>query len=96
MAANTGKRPGKPALSEAEKAKRKEALKNENKGDKFRRIGQMRVPKALSALKGLANLANYDYTPEQRDKILKALQGAVQHVHAAFSGEKSAGEKFTL
>lgn len=58
---------------------------NETKAEKFARIAQSRTNKALAAiaaLGGLSSKANYDYTPEQWEKIYTALLGEINKVKA--------------
>ncbi len=75
-----GKPRGKKPLGDAEKAKRKAALANETKADKFRRVAKIRVPKALSSIRVIGNLSGsgYEYTSEQADKIAYALRSAIE------------------
>lgn len=52
----------------------------ETKADKFKRLAESRVSKALSAIAtigGLASKTNYEYTPEQVEKIIGALNAEV-------------------
>lgn len=59
-----------------------------DKAGKFRELATKRVNRTVHAIKLLANLANrssYEYTPEQADKLLTALQGAVDDVVHAFT-----------
>lgn len=65
------------------------ALPVESKAERFRRLANRRVPAAVKHIGYVANLgnhANYEYTPEQRDKILRALRDAVDTVERAFAG----------
>ena len=69
----------------------------ESRADKFRRLASRRVSKALNMLrqvKALANKRQYDYTKEQADKIVDALNDAVAKIHDAYHG--NTGEKSTL
>lgn len=90
------KRATKKPMTDAEKQARRDALKNESKSDKFRRLAKKRVPKALKSLKAVENLANYEYTDEQRDKILEVILSAGKRVHNAFSGDRAAEAEFTI
>jgi len=62
----------------------------ESKGDKFKRLASKRVVNAIQKIELITNLAapSYEYTPEQVEKILSALQGSVDKVKAAFSKQK--------
>lgn len=71
----------------------------ESKSAKFRRLAMRRVPKALKALTYVANLSNtaqYEYSQEQRDKILTVLKNAVRGVEDAFLNRKSEADGFSL
>lgn len=86
MAKNVRKSAGRKALTEEEKAARKEALKNEPKDVKFTRLGLPRMTKALSAIRQLGNLSTgqYSYTPEQIAKMRKALDAQIDETFAKF------------
>ena len=54
------------------------AKENETKAEKFIRIGEYRMNKAVDAIGRLENLANhgsYEYTQEQVDAIFQAFEG---------------------
>lgn len=70
----------------------------ESKSDKFKRLASKRVVNAISKIELITNLAGsgYEYTPEQVEKILNALQGSVDKVKAAFSKQKINKTVFTL
>ena len=70
----------------------------ESKSDKFKRLASKRVVNAISKIELLTNLAgsSYEYTPEQVEKILGALQGSVDKVKAAFSKQKIEKTDFHL
>jgi hypothetical protein len=71
----------------------------ENKADKFRRLANKRVPAAVKRLLQVANLGNraqYESTPEQRSKILKALNDANERVFQSFANEKPAVSGWSL
>ena len=56
------------------------AKENETKAEKFIRIGEYRMNKAVDAIGRLENLANrsfYEYTQEQVDAMFQALEGRV-------------------
>ena len=75
-----------------------ENVAGESKADKFKRLASKRVVNAISKVELIANLAGsgYEYTPEQVEKILTALQGAVDKVKAAFNKQKIEKTEFTL
>ncbi len=59
----------------------------ENKNEKFRRLAQARVNKTLKNLELIANLANkntYDYTKDEANHIIKALDKKVKEVRESF------------
>ena len=70
----------------------------ESKGDKFKRLASKRVVNAIQKIELITNLAapSYEYTPEQVEKILSALQGSVDKVKAAFSKQKIDKTTFKL
>lgn len=70
----------------------------ESKADKFKRLASKRVVNAISKIELITNLAgsSYEYTPEQVEKILGALQGSVDKVKAAFSKQKIEKTDFRL
>lgn len=73
-------------------------VSGESKADKFKRLAGKRVTNAISKVELIANLAgsSYEYTPEQVEKILTALQGSVDKVKAAFSKQKIEKTNFQL
>ena len=70
----------------------------ESKSDKFKRLASKRVVNAIQKIELITNLAapSYEYTPEQVEKILGALQGSVDKVKAAFSKQKIEKTDFRL
>ncbi len=73
-------------------------VKGESKSDKFKRLATKRVKNAISKVELIANLSgsSYEYTPEEVEKILNALQGSVDKVKAAFSKQKITKTEFEL
>ena len=62
------------------------------KEEKFRKLAESRVRKALKMIKLVANLANrahYDYTRGDAQKILKALQDEVSAARARFNSKNT-------
>ena len=69
------------------------------KAEKFVDLGKSRTTKAIAAiglLEPLANKAAYEFTAEQADKIVTALEGAVAEVKARFAGVKKTVAGFDL
>lgn len=70
---------------------------DETKAQRFVRLANARVTKALDAIAnigGLANPANYESTEEQRQKIINAIDGEMQNLVKRFnkpSGDTKAG-----
>jgi hypothetical protein len=60
---------------------------NETKAAKFKRLGGLRVAKAIKAIGLIGNLngSGYEYTPEQIDKMRTGLNNAVTNTLAKFS-----------
>lgn len=55
--------------------------------DKFRRLAQTRVNRAINDIRLIGNLSNrnnYDYTSEEVDKIFRALDSELKQVRARF------------
>ncbi|MFC1548706.1 hypothetical protein ACFL5E_01955 [Candidatus Omnitrophota bacterium] len=75
-----------------------ESAGGESKSDKFKRLATKRVKNAISKVELITNLAGsgYEYTPEEVEKILNALQGSVDKVKAAFSKQKITKSEFEL
>lgn len=65
---------------------------------RFVRIANKRIPKALKAVSGVANLAGASYTktPEQVKAIIAALTAAVAEVERKLSGTKAETGGFSL
>lgn len=77
----------------------KETAKVETKAEKFKRLAESRVEKALTAIaliRGLSNKGNYEYTPEQADKIGAALEAEVIKTVDAFKGKSVDAPGFSL
>lgn len=71
---------------------------NESKADKFKRLAQPRVTKALKALNQVQRLAGngYESNSEQQKQIVEALTGKVGAIREAFAGKKEAAATFVL
>lgn len=60
---------------------------HESKSDRFRRLAEQRVNRALKDLRLIANLANrnnYDYSDEEARILLSALEKELKVTRAAF------------
>ncbi len=71
----------------------------ENKHDKFKRLASQRVTNAIKKIELIGNLsgAGYESTPEEMEKIFKALQDTLEGVKDKFSKTKRAdSSKFEL
>lgn len=63
----------------------------ETKAEKFIRIGEYRINKALDAIGRLENLANrsaYEYTQEQAEAMFSVLEQRVADIKAKFTAAK--------
>lgn len=72
---------------------KEKAPAEETKSDKFKRIASGRTEKALDAISnigGLANPANYEYTPEQVAKIMSALEAELTKLGNRFKNPTAA------
>lgn len=81
------------ALNSGEIADRTPAAKaEETKADKFIRLGEYRMNKAIDAIGRIENLANrsaYEYTPEQVEAMFSVLESKVAEVKAKFTVTKN-------
>lgn len=71
----------------------KEAVnsRDESKAEKFVRIGEYRMNKAIDAIGRLENLANrsaYEYTSEQVEAMFSVLEKSVADIKAKFTAVK--------
>ena len=67
----------------------------ETKAERFVRVAEQRTQRAVDAIHSLTNCARrvcYDYTPEQVEQIIAALEAEVRRLQSAFTGEN----RFTL
>ena len=91
------------ALNSGEIADRTPAAKaEETKADKFIRLGEYRMNKAIDAIGRIENLANrsaYEYTPEQVEAMFSVLESKAKFTvtknkeNAAFSFGNKAGQE---
>ena len=68
------------------------AKENETKAEKFIRIGEYRMNKAIDAIGRIENLANrsaYEYTPEQVEAMFSVVESKVAEVKAKFTVTKN-------
>lgn len=68
------------------------AKKDETKAEKFIRLGEYRMNKAIDAIGRLEHLANksaYEYTPEQVEAMFSVLESKVAEVKAKFTVTKT-------
>lgn len=72
--------------------------KTETKSEKFVRLAQARVSKAVKAVYNIGNLGGtgYESTQEQRDKIVKALLDSVETVRVRLNKETTKPTGFSL
>lgn len=64
----------------------------ETKAEKFIRLGEYRMNKAIDVIGRIENLANrsaYEYTPEQVDAMFSVLESKVAEVKAKFTATKA-------
>lgn len=76
-------KPGQPAP----KTGGKKAPPNETKGQRFIRLANYRVPKAIDAIKAIGHLSgnSYEFTPAQVEKVRQLLNDTVKNTMARFS-----------
>ena len=68
-----------------------EVNENETKAEKFVRLGEYRMNKAIDAIGRLEHLANrsaYEYTPEQVEAMFSVLEQRVADVRGKFAAVK--------
>ena len=71
----------------------------ETKRDRFVRLAEKRVPRALTSIRvirNLANTGNYEYTQEDVDAIVASLKKAIDEVETAFSSKTRRSQTFSL
>jgi CBS domain containing-hemolysin-like protein len=84
----------KEAATKVRKARAKVPV-NETKADKFKRLGNMRMNKALTTIRLLGNLSSrgsYEYGEEQIANMQKALDMAVTETMQRFRTAPKSGE----
>lgn len=71
----------------------------ETKAEKFIRLAQYRINKAMDAigrLEALSNKSSYDYTPEQIEAMFNALQSRLEAVKEPFMAKKVEASSFSF
>lgn len=74
-------------------------IENESKSEKFVRLAQGRVTKAKIAISRLSHLSNtsaYEYTPEQVEQMLSALEQELEQVRAQFQKQVKVEKAFSF
>lgn len=78
----------------------KRAPENETKEARFKRVAAYRLQSCLGDIEVLSNCADkntYEYTEDQRDKVITHLQDAITNLKDAFeAGGKNRGGKIEL
>jgi len=70
-----------------------------DKREKFKELAENRVNRALKDIRLIANLANrnnYDFTAEDAQKIVTALEGELKTLRSKFSAESQKRGSFRL
>jgi len=80
------------------KHKEVKMAKNETKQDKFKRIATRRVRNAIKMVERIGKLSSYgyEYTDEDVEKIINALEEALNKLKASFSTKESKVSEFEL
>jgi len=70
----------------------------ESKHDRFKRLASKRVQNAVKKIELIGNLASpgYEYTQEDVEKIITALQATLDQVKDVFSKRKPKVQEFKL
>jgi len=70
----------------------------ETKNEKFKRLATKRVQNAIAKVELVGNLASpsYEYSAEEVEKILAAIQETLDKVKAAFSKQGPTKKEFNL
>ena len=83
----------------AEEGTKPEASKSaETKNEKFKRLATKRVENAIKKVELIGHLSasSYESSPEEVEKIIAAIQAALDGVKEKFSSRKTSGPKFSL
>lgn len=71
----------------------------ENKKENFKRIAENRTNRivdAIASLKNLTNTSYYEYTDEEIESILDAIQAELDRTREAFARQKGKTKRFKL
>ena len=75
-------------------------MAHEDKRERFIRLAEKRVPKAIQAIRLIGNLSsrgNYSYTKEDADKIYRALENEIREMKSRFANNTNGKDvKFKL
>lgn len=85
-------------MAKRTKTSRKKPPADETKEQKFVRVVQPRITKALRSVRLIGNCAGsgYSYTPQQVSLIVGALRRAVDSLEGQFLSKKATQEEFTF
>lgn len=75
------------------------AEQKETKEERFRRLANARVNRALKSIRVIGNLANpgtYTYTDKQVGQIVRALRAEVKELQQRFNGGPDGSKEFEL
>ena len=84
-------------MSEAEETKK--IQDNESKAEKFVRLGEYRVNKAIEAIgriENLSNRSNYEYTEEQVEAMFSMMEKRLAEVKSRFVPKQVKGSSFSF
>ena len=72
-------------------ARKAQAPAPESQSDKFRRLANSRMPKAIKSMRLVKNLSmgQYTYSPAQADKVVATLQAEVDSIKASFQSNSA-------
>lgn len=86
------------ATQSTSKKKSAKVPENETKAQRFVRVGKTRVNRAIKTVNSVAALSGsgYEYTDEQRDKIVSALEAATANTVASLKRERKNVAEFDL
>lgn len=86
------------ATQTSSKKKATKVPENETKAQRFVRLAKKRVPRAVKAINSVAAFAGsgYEFSDEQRDKVIAALETATANTVASLKRERKAVADFDL
>lgn len=88
--------PGKKIPTTKQAKNTPEIKEPETREEKFRRLANRRVPKALNVIRTIGNLAAYKPTDQQTDAIMEALGGACAQLEQRLRMNKPQETTFAL